>query len=180
MMRGAWALVVLATACNVLGAAEMGWRSRAGQPAEDTPSQRSVKGFGGWLVVTPDVDWEAKWNTPKDNTPSFNTADDVRQGETLTILVFFANPRLDEQRRAKVTCDIRVTRPDRTLSTNERGVLCAEGGNYGDSSTVYLSNLVVGFVGEPKDPLGTWVVDVTLHDDNANIAVPLKATFELK
>ena len=160
--------------------AEPGWIERGGKPLVEDTSRRSVAGFGGWLVVTPDVDWEAKWNTPKENTPSFNTADDVRQGETLTILVFFANPRLDKQRRAKVTCDIRVTRPDRTLSTNERGVLCAEGGAYGDSSTVYLSNLVVGFVGEPKDPLGTWVVDVTLHDDNASIVVPLKATFELK
>ena len=112
----------------MLNAAEVGWRSRDGKPVENTASQRSVQGFGGWLVVTPDADWEQKWNTPKENTPSFNTADEVHQGETLTILVFFANPRLDQQRHLKVTCDIRVTRPDKTLSLNERGVACAEGG----------------------------------------------------
>lgn len=180
MMRSAITVAVLALVSGMASAAEMGWRNRDGSPVEDTPSQKSVNGFGGWLVVTPDADWEEKWNTPRENTPSFNTADDVHRGETLTILIFFANPRLDDQRHMKVTCDLCVTRPNKTFSINESGVTCAEGVIDGDPANLYLSNMVVKFVGEPKDPPGTWLVEVTLHDANAEIAVPLQTTFELK
>lgn len=173
-------LIALSVGGGTLSAADFGWRGPDGKPVADTPSQRSVNGFGGWLVVTPDADWEAKWDTPKENIPSFTTSDVVRRGQTLTILVFLANPRLDTRRHTQVSCDVRVTRPDKTLSINEHGISCFDGILGGDPAAVFLSNLVIKFVGEPKDPVGIWLVDVTLHDVNANIDVPLKATFELK
>ena len=161
-------------------AAEVGWRDGDGKPAPESPAQRSVKGFGGWLLVTPDKNWEEKWNTPSETTPMFTTADEVRQGETITILVFFSNPGLTPDRSVNITCDLRVTRPDRTLSIDEKGVVCASGSFPGPTTNLYLSNLVLGFVGEPGDPPGKWVVDVTLHDNVAKVDVPLQTSFELK
>jgi hypothetical protein len=161
-------------------AAEVGWRDSAGKPAPESPAQRSVNGFGGWLMVTPDKDWKEKWNTPAESTPMFTTADHVRQGETITILVFFSNAKLTADRSVNITCDLRVTRPDKTFSIDEKAVTCASGPIPGPATNLYLSNLVLGFVGEPNDPPGKWLVEVMLHDNVAKIDIPLQTSFVLK
>ncbi len=85
--------ICLMTMSVLVSAQNIGWRSSDGSPAADTDSMKSVQGFGGWLLVTPDQDWEQKWNTPSENVPSFNEAHDVKYGEELTILIF--SPILD-------------------------------------------------------------------------------------
>ena len=159
--------------------AQGAWRGSDGQPVADEESRRSVNGFGGWLVVTPDVDWEVKWNTPHDVIPSFRTADQVRLGDGLTVLIFFANPRKANNGSLRITCDIRVIRPDGTLSVDARRAVCAKGLLQVDPATLFLADEVLNFIGELGDPLGQWTVEVTLHDDVAAITVPLRTRFTL-
>jgi hypothetical protein len=146
--------------------------------AANTDNQKQVDGFGGWIIVTPDEDWEQKWNTPSSTTPYFSTAKDVKRGKTIFVLTFFANPKLNGEGKADITCDIEVVRPDGSFSTRETGTVCFNG-MLEDVNNMYLSHQVIGFIGESKDLPGEWVVRVTLKDNVRKVAVPLKTSFVL-
>lgn len=178
-MRPRFSATLLLLASVVAPAADVGWRDREGNAVPDTEDQRSVEGFGGWLVVTPDIDWEAKWNTPSDVVPHFTTASTVKVGQELTILIFFGNPRVDSNKHVRVECDLAVVRPDGTLSVDARSVICAEGPIAGDTMNLRLAAQFLKYVGESQDPKGFWKVEVTLYDRNRGVAVQLKTRFEL-
>ena len=57
---------------SIAKAEEGGWRDKDGNPVPNTDSMNSIDGFGGWLIVTPDKDWEEKWNTPSEDIPHFS------------------------------------------------------------------------------------------------------------
>lgn len=137
-------------------------------------------GLNGMLLVTPDADWKEKWNTPSSVTPHFNTAKDVARGGRLFVLTFLANPGVDGQGMANVTCDLEVVRPDGTRSSFQDGVDCFKAKLQGPPTNVYLAAPVVVFTGDPGDPAGVWTVRVTLRDNVRHVNVPLEAAFELK
>ena len=89
----------------------------------DNDNLKSKKGFGGWVIVTSDKDWEEKWNTPPENVPRFNEAVNVNYGDSLTTLTFIINPALDAVGEANVLCDIQVVRPDNSFSVDLRKLL---------------------------------------------------------
>ena len=159
---------------------EFGWKNDDGSLAKNTEEMKSIKGFGGWLVVTPDKDWEEKWNTPESHTPNFSTAKYVKLGEELTILIFYGNATPDTVGNISVKCDIKVRKPDDTYSINARDVECAHGAQQGDPLSVRLTETIIKYVGEDGDPLGKWLVSVVLKDNIAGIEVPLKTEFTLQ
>ena len=160
-------------------AQDFGWRDSEGKPAPQTEFQKSSKGFGGMLLTTSDPDWEAKWNTPEHETPSFTEATTVRRGETVFTLIFLVNPKTGAKGEVDVSCDLKVTRPDGSLSINEKNVECAKGPLAGDPLSMRLAAPVLGFVGEATDPIGTWQIDVSLRDVPRGVVLRLHRTFEL-
>src|SRR5262245_24385861 len=72
------------------------WKDERGMPVPDTRFRKSVGGFGAWLVVTSDQDWEQKWNTPAETTPQFTEARTVQKGGRIFVLLLFANPALSK------------------------------------------------------------------------------------
>ena len=157
-----------------------GWITRDGKPVPNTDAMKSINGFGGWLVVTPDPDWEAKWNTTPETIPNFSEAKDVSYGEKLTILTFYINPQTNASGALDVLCDIKVTRPNGSSSINVRGVQCAAGKLQGNPHNIRLSSAVIKYLGETGDPPGKWVVEVTLIDKVRGTAIPLKTYFNLR
>jgi hypothetical protein len=171
------ALLVLALVAGPISA-EVGWKDKDGNPVPETESQKSVAGFGGLLIVTPDKDWEEKWNTP-DVPPHFSGASTVKKGGELFILTIYTNPQLDASGAANVTLDIDVRRPDGSSSTHTEGAVCFQGKLGGPSHNVYLCGPVVGFIGEPSDPVGAWSVRINLIDNIRKVEIPLSTTFTL-
>ncbi len=157
-----------------------GWVDSHGNRIANTESQRWVGGFGGWLIVTSDQDWKEKWNNPDGGTPVFREARDVELGEKITILTLFKNPQVDQNNRVDITCDIRITKPDGSVSYDENDIECAREELIGKRDNVRLAHAIIDFIGELGDPYGFWVVEVTIKDNNANIVIPLKNSFELK
>ncbi len=155
----------------------MGWRED-GRPIANTDTRKSIKGFGASVIITSDADWESKWNTPAETTPRFTTVTRLRVGERATILIFFANPKPDAGGSVDVTCDIKITRPNNQITENN-GLKGFTGRLGGPLTNTYLSQSVIGFVGEPTDPLGEWAVDVIVHDNNRHVSIPLRAQFTL-
>ncbi len=156
---------------------EFHWRTADGSVAKNTDNRKTIDDFGGWLLVTSNPDWENQWNSR--NIPAFKEAKTVRLGETVTILPFFANPKLDSHSAFHILCDIKLTRPNGTLSIDEKNISCAQSILSVSPQQMFLTRTVIKFVGEEKDPLGIWTVEFTLKDKIRNVSVPLKTSFEL-
>ncbi len=156
-----------------------GWVTKDGKPVQNTDSMKSIGGFGGWLIVTPDLDWAEKWNTPTEHTPSFRQASKVKYGQELVILTFFINPKLNVNSEIDIVCDTKIKRPDGTYSIDTNGIQCANGKLNGSKENIRLASTVIKFVGESNDMPGVWEVDINLVDKNRNINLPLKTKFEL-
>ena len=156
------------------------WSDIQGNPLPNTSFRKSINGFGGWLVVTPDQNWEEKWNTPSDTVPQFSEAKSVSMGKKIFVLIFFSNPAFSQEGEASVTCDFDVERPDGTHSIQKPGVVCFKGSLKGPQANLYLSAPVINFLGESGDPPGIWIVRVTLKDQVKNTNIPLETTFTLQ
>ena len=155
------------------------WRDEHGNFVSRTEARNAVGRFGGWLVVTSDSDWQAKWETSPDTVPRFTEAKTVARGKTIFILTFFGNPKLTESGEADVTCDIDVVKPNGTSSVHQVDVVCFRGALRGPTTNVYLSAPILNFVGESNDPIGKWSVRVTLKDNIRHVSLPLKTSFTL-
>ena len=152
-----------------LGADLSGW------PQND--SRKVVADFGAWLLVTPDLDWQQKWDTPPDTIPYFNEANEVSLGDKLVILTFYTNPGIDADGASHVKCTLRAERPDGTESVPEQSFDCFNGELLGNPRNVRLSPAVVQFTAEEGDPLGVWAIYVTLEDINKKALIELKTTY---
>jgi hypothetical protein len=174
-------ILALGLAMSAASVAQGGfWRDREGNPAPETQARRSLNGLGGWLLVTSDANWREKWHTPSTSVPSFNEAKTLARGEKAFILVFFANPKLTPEGRADLTCDLEVTRPDGASAVHQTDVVCFRGTIKASPYNMYLSAPVLGFVSDASDPVGSWIVQVSLKDNLRNTVLPLKASFTLK
>lgn len=141
---------------------------------------KSKNDFAGSLLATTDEDWEKKWNTPPETKPNFNKAGVVTYGKKVFILTFFSNPLRDAKGNASVKCDIKISDPKGKASLEKKGMVCFAGKLTGNPYNLYLAAPIIGFSGDPGDPAGTWVVDVKLQDENRNVTLPLRTTFQLK
>jgi len=159
---------------------EGGWQTDGGIPVENTDAEKNVGGFGGKLLITSDADWEEKWNTPEDHTPSFKTTTEVRLGEELTILTFFVNPKVNAQGYIDVRCDIKLTRPDGSIATDAKDFECATGKLKGNPYNVRLTNAIIKYIGEEGDVPGEWSIFVVLKDKIRGVEMPLKTSFFLR
>ena len=160
--------------------AQDGWHDKDGRAHPDTESRRTVDGFAGMMIITPDADWRKKWDTPTETTPIFSEAKKAARGQQLFVLIFFANPQTDDGGVVNVTCDIDVLKPDGTSQAHQADVVCLQGPMQGSRYNTRLAAPVIGFVGDPDDSLGEWTVRVTLKDNQRHVTLPLKASFLLQ
>jgi hypothetical protein len=156
------------------------WKDANGNPTPDTESRRTVDEFGGSLLLTADQDWEKKWNTSPETVPHFQETSVVTQGQKLFTLIFLANPKLNANQEANVTCDLKVTKPDGSLAVDQKAAVCLQQRLAGKPNNLYLAAPVIAFSGEPEDPRGVWKVEVSVKDNVRNVELPLKVAFTLK
>ena len=178
-MRHTLVFLILLFSTQASCSDEFHWFMDDGTKAPNRENQKSIPGFGGWLLVTPDKDWEQKWNTPFANIPYFSEAKNVKLGEEITILPFFANPKLDKISQFEILCDIQVEKPDGTFSIDEKNIPCAKGKLEQDPKSIFLTHTVIKYIGEKGDPFGVWTVYFVMKDSVRGVSVPLKTTFNL-
>ena len=144
-----------------------------------TEARKVQNDFAAWLLVTPNLDWQKRWDTPPDTIPYFDEASEVRIGEQLVILTFFTNPGINDSGNSLVNCSLKVTRPDGSYSVPEQGFDCLNEKLQGNPRNIRLSPVVIQFTAEDSDPLGVWVVEVTLEDKIRQVFLKLKTTYKL-
>lgn len=151
-----------------------------GNPIPETDSAKSKGDFSATLIVTPDKDWQEKWNTPPDTVPHFSEAREVTEGGELFILTFLSNPMADASGLTDVACDLVVSRPDGSQSDSERDIPCFKVDFPINPNNVYLSAASIKYVAEPTDLRGTWTVNVLMKDRVRGVEIPLKASFVVR
>lgn len=156
-----------------------GWRNKDGKIVPNSDNMKSIKGFGGWLLITSDADWEEKWNTPTYVSPNFNEASNVSYGQKLTILTFFINPKVSDQGTINITCGVNIIRPDNKVSVDNQNIECLKDIVIENPRNVHLSPIVIDYIGEEGDPPGEWIVEVNINDINRGASIPLRNTFIL-
>lgn len=179
-MRFIRTLAALALLLPLAAQAQSGWRNDAGDMLPDTASSKARDGFAASMIITADADWQQKWETPPEVAPRFELADEVGQGGELYILAFLSNPQLDADSMADVSCDLRITRPDGSLSGDEHDLPCFKTRLTADPTHVYLSTVGVKFTAEATDPRGTWTVDIHVTDNHRKVTLPLQSSFTLR
>ncbi|XHS77822.1 hypothetical protein ACFJGW_19210 [Burkholderiaceae bacterium UC74_6] len=147
-------------------------------PSESS-NQKSIDGFSGLVLVTPDADWEAKWNAPPETRPEFRTVSTIHRGETIFVLTFFSNPKLDAESLADISCGIEITRPDGTVSAHQDEVPCFKA-KLTNPRSIYRTGAVIKFVGDPGDPVGVWRFKLTVRDRVRNVVLPLSTEVTLQ
>ena len=155
-----------------------GWRDRQGHALPESDAAKSHEGFSASVIITSDRDWQAKWNTPRETVPGFRSTKEVALGGELNILTFLANPLVDPNTdMTDVACDLVVERPDGTLSADEHDQPCFKVKLPGDPKNIYLSNATIKFTADATDPLGTWLVRITVKDRLRKVELRLKTFF---
>ena len=155
------------------------WQNKEGKPISEIETVKSKDGFTGSVLAVTDQDWKQKWNTPPENTPNFNKAGVVIYGTKVFILIFFSNPAQDDQQISNIRCDLKIIDPAGTAILSRQDMVCFSGRVAGSLHNRYLSVPVISFVGDPTDPVGTWVIEVNLRDTIRKVELPLRTTFEL-
>lgn len=149
-----------------------------GSPLASTDSRKVVNEFGASITITSDADWQSRWNTPEEVTPVFSVVEKLKTGESAAILIFFTNPKQDASGFIDVTYDIKFTRPNRQI-TEEPGLKGFAGKLSGAVTNTFLTTTVLTFTAVSADPLGEWVIDVTVHDNIRRVSIPLRSRFML-
>lgn len=172
--------VVFLAALSSHATAENAWRDVQGRPAAESDSSKSIDGFSGMLLITPDKDWAEKWDTSPETVPHFASASEVVDGNSLFMLTFFAGPGRDSTGRTNVLCDFAMVRPDGSKSIEQTDVLCFQVELKEHSNSLYLAPAVVGYLAEAGDQRGTWTFHMTLKDKVRGVEIPLKTSFLVK
>lgn len=154
------------------------WRAPDGTPGPSSESRREVDGFSAMLLVTPDMDWQDKWDTPPDVIPHFREADRVARDERLAILVFYANPAVVDG-RADVVLGLRVVQPDGNAQLHAPEAACFSGPLGGDLANVRLCETSLGYIADPDDLSGDWTVEVVVRDRLRGAEIPLRTRFRV-
>jgi hypothetical protein len=153
--------------------------NKEGKPIPEIDTMKSKDGFAGSVLAVTDEDWKQRWKTPPETTPKFNKAEVVSYGTKVFFLIFFSNPAQDEQQISNVRCNLKIIDPEGTAILSRQDMACFSGRVAGSPHNRYLSAPVISFVGDPADPVGTWVIEVNLRDVVRQIELPLRTTFEL-
>lgn len=167
-----YGLLVVAAASS--GAKADDWFAEDKESWPATEYRKVENDFGAWLFVTPDLDWPERWSTPRSHIPHFRQADSLRVGDELAVLIFIINPATDEENQLSVVCDLRIIRPNLSLSVDEQDLSCLSGDAVENSEAIYLSPIYVRFIGDDDDPLGEWIIEVRITDKLRNISLELR------
>jgi len=136
-------------------------------------------GFGGRLIVTSDLNWKEKWNTPSGRIPSFTEKERIGLGESIAVLILYTNPAVDQTNRINIFCDIRLKQPDGQISLEQKDVVCANEQIKGDTRNIRLSYAVLDFSVDVSDPYGVWTIEVKLKDEISGSEVYLRRFLEV-
>lgn len=174
------ALAFIISLCEAAQTASWVWRSPDGNPLPASKARQSVDGFDVYLLAIPYEDWElVPKNTQIVDSATFREVQAVKRGGKLAIIVLLRNPKLSSDNTTKVSCDVKVIRPNGTVSINSPNESCGGGPLVGDTNTIRVSPMMIVFAADPGDLAGLWSVQITVRDNVRGVSIPVETTISL-
>jgi hypothetical protein len=147
-------------------------------PASGVGDSGVPDGFGGLVFAAFDDGQAARPATVA--LADLRRTTSAKRGERLVLHTVITQPKADAAGFAQVRCHVKATRPDRTVSFEQRDIACLQGKLPGGNSQAFLSSMVVRFKADATDPPGRWLFEVELHDLNGNTRRRLQTYFEVQ
>jgi hypothetical protein len=153
------------------------WKSD-GKLANDEPNRKTIKGFGGQLLVVQDPrKFIEMWKKPE--TPQFESAKQVGFDESIGILVLFAGCKEGEKGACNTEVDYTVYKPDGSIfAERKKQPLWKEMGP--PRKNTQLGRAILPFRMVKDNPSGKYKVKAKISDLNADISFDLETQFSLK
>jgi hypothetical protein len=140
---------------------------------------REANGLHGMLILTSDKDWQQKWDTPEKTIPKFNTSSELYIGETLSVLGFVSNPKLDDKGEVNIHCGLQLVTPTGKVVVSQTEIPCMTGKMTGKAANVYMLPAGAAVMAELTDEEGNWTAHYRITDKNRQTTIELKSSFEL-
>lgn len=134
--------------------------------------------FASTAVITDDKDWREKWETPRENTPSFQFVNKLDLGDEATLLWFYNCAALVDG-EFKLECDVKITKPDGEVVVQQGAITCHEGPRKEDDMDVYLIPIQVNMKHTIDDGIGLMRVDLGVTDRNLGERISLDLSIEI-
>lgn len=150
---------------------------KEGKAAPNTPSMKSKNGFGAQLFLTENAQVIQDWNKPE--VPKITPVEKAQRSVPIFTVILFVEPGIDASGIANVTCDIVVRKPDGGIYGERKNTVVWKHKYLAHSRALQLSEGYMGIRIEPKDPSGTYTVEVVVRDHLKKVQLPLKTTFQV-
>ena len=153
------------------------WK-KGDEPVPDTADRKSVRGFGGHLIVVADPQkFMEDWQKPE--MPHIEPVKETKRGELLGAFVLFAGCTTDTQGKCNAEVDYAFYRPDgKLVGERKNQPLWKEAAP--PVPNIQLSRAILGIRLEAADPLGEYIVKAKVSDLNAQVSFELETKFSLK
>ncbi|HSH37439.1 MAG TPA: hypothetical protein VK993_01530 [Chthoniobacterales bacterium] len=141
------------------------------------PNIASKDAFTAQLWLTEHEDFFRKF--AQGGNIRFGATSKVKRDVPVFITFFISGPGVGASGAAHVAVDIIVRRPDGTVYFEGRDAPCWTGTYPCAPDSTQVGDAKVKLRIEPKDPVGQYAVEATVHDKIKKLSLPLKKTFDV-
>lgn len=145
------------------------WQSETGAaPDPDNEWRKSAGEFGAMMFITGKYqEFIEAWEKPASPTyvPNISTTETAVRGQTVRVMVMFANCTEDKDGNCHVLVDFTIKRPDGTIyaSFKEKDLWK---GKKPPKNMTFLGNASLGVEIEQDDPYGVYKIQASIRDLN--------------
>lgn len=143
--------------------------------ASNTDNIRSAGNFGAQLWLTANGDFAQDWKKPE--APSIEPVEIAVRGTSLYSVIIFYGEGRTSAGLGNVSYDITVLRPDGSIYNRRDALVGYQNLAPTDERELQLGRNYISINLGPDDPVGTYTVTATVHDNVSRVDLPLKSTF---
>jgi hypothetical protein len=160
-----------AAVCHAQEPRGFGWKLND-KSAPPNPAQASRNGFGVLMLVTPD--YEGFWKAWEGSTPpQVTTTEEVTRDQPVHAVLLFSGCRAAASGNCNVTAELAVTGPKgKPYGETMKGRVWS--GPPAPAYALQASEGSLGFILEPEDPLGTYILKAKVTDHVAGTTLPVQ------
>ena len=136
-------------------------------------------GIDALLITSPDLNITDKWKkTESESIPRFSTVSSVVKKQYFNTLLLFSDYKLDSNQNVKISCDIKVISPDKSICFEQKNIK-AFNRTVKNGKLVLLSDAILNICFEDSDPLGSYIIETTSYDNISGTSVSKSQIIEL-
>jgi hypothetical protein len=142
------------------------------------PHGATKDGFSSTMYFTEDLDFQKKFH--EGGNIILNGTTKVWVNVPFLVIITFSGPGMSSNGDAKITIDIKITKPDGTTYFEAKDVPGWDGKYRYSERSMQLADAVIKMRIEPTDPLGKYTVNATVRDSVKGVNLALVKAFDAK